>query len=60
MMELFVGIFTCVFLYWLGGIWMPEHKPIEQELIKTNTREPYKGSYQGIETYLKIIEGDEE
>jgi len=34
MMELFIGIFTCVFLYWLGGIWMPEHKPIEQELIK--------------------------
>lgn len=23
-----------IFLYWLGGIWMPDHKPIQQELMK--------------------------
>ena len=21
------------FLYWLGGVWLPDHKPIEQELM---------------------------
>lgn len=33
MIELLIGILGCAFLYWLGGIWMPEHKPIQQELI---------------------------
>ena len=39
MMELFIGIFTCVFLYWLGGILLKEerkhrelHEKIEEEL----------------------------
>jgi hypothetical protein len=35
MMELFIGVLVMIFLYWLGGIWMPEHTPIQQELIKT-------------------------
>ena len=34
MIELLFGLGMMVFLYWLGGIWMPEHKPIQQELIK--------------------------
>lgn len=34
MIELFIGLLMVVFLYWLGGIWMPEHETIQQELIK--------------------------
>ncbi len=37
-MELFVGIIGCLLLYGLGQILYPdtpEHKPIQQELIKS-------------------------
>lgn len=34
MIELLCGLGMMMFLYWLGGIWMPEHTPIQQELIK--------------------------
>ncbi len=36
MSELFVGLFGCLLLYWFGTILYPEpeHKPIQQELIK--------------------------
>lgn len=35
MIELFIGLITVVFLYWLGGILLDEtpHRPIQQELI---------------------------
>tara|TARA_R110002012_G_scaffold315637_2_gene529692 strand:+ start:2942 stop:3070 length:129 start_codon:yes stop_codon:yes gene_type:complete len=29
-----IGITMVVFLYWLGGIWLPEHETIQQELIR--------------------------
>lgn len=32
--EIVVLIFLAGFLYWLGGLLMPEFKPIQQELIK--------------------------
>tara|TARA_R110002020_G_scaffold2_5_gene40 strand:- start:3927 stop:4043 length:117 start_codon:yes stop_codon:yes gene_type:complete len=35
MIELFIGLLMVVFLYWLGGVWLPEHETIQQELIKT-------------------------
>jgi hypothetical protein len=61
MIELLIGILGCAFLYWLGGIWMPEHKPIEQELIKTK-KSPfdYTYEYEQINEYVKLIEGEEE
>ena len=34
MIELFIGLLMVVFLYWLGGVWLPEHETIQQELIK--------------------------
>ncbi len=34
MFELLCGIGMIVFLYWLGGIWLPEHNPIQQELMR--------------------------
>lgn len=36
MSELLIGLIGCLFLYWLGNILYPEpeHKPIQQELIK--------------------------
>lgn len=34
MIEFLIGIIVVVFLYWLGGVWMPEHEEIKQELIK--------------------------
>lgn len=34
--EIVVLLFLVGFLYWLGGLLMPEHKSIEQELIKGN------------------------
>ena len=60
MIELLIGVLGCAFLYWLGGIWMPEHKPIEQEL---KTKEPpfdYTYEYEQINEYVKLIEGEEE
>lgn len=39
MIELLCGIGMIVFLYWLGGIWLPEHKPIQQELMRVNEDE---------------------
>ena len=36
MLELLVALITILFLYWLGGVLMPEHKSIEQELIEGN------------------------
>ena len=33
------GLATIVFIYWLGGIWMPEHRPILQEVIKKEGEE---------------------
>lgn len=39
MIELFIGLIMVVFLYWLGGIWMPEHQTIQQELIKIGEEE---------------------
>tara|TARA_Y100000401_G_scaffold47189_1_gene36319 strand:+ start:1275 stop:1445 length:171 start_codon:yes stop_codon:yes gene_type:complete len=56
MIELLIGILGCAFLYWLGGIWMPE-----QESIKT--KEPpfdYTYEYEQINEYVKLIEGEEE
>tara|TARA_R100000353_G_scaffold160690_2_gene120421 strand:+ start:200 stop:319 length:120 start_codon:yes stop_codon:yes gene_type:complete len=32
--EIVVLLFFAGFLYWLGGLLMPEHNSIEQELIK--------------------------
>jgi len=34
MFELLCGLGMMILLYWLGGIWMPEHRPIQQELMK--------------------------
>ena len=34
MLELVVGVITVLFLYWLGGVLLPDYKPIQQELIK--------------------------
>ena len=34
MIELVIGIGMIVFLYWLGGIWLPQHETIQQELMK--------------------------
>lgn len=35
LLEIIVGIICFYgFLYWLGGLLIPEFKPIEQELIK--------------------------
>lgn len=31
MIELLCGIGMMIFLYWLGGIWMPDQKVIEDE-----------------------------
>ena len=31
MIELVIGIGMIVFLYWLGGVWLPEHEVIEDE-----------------------------
>ena len=31
MIELLVGVLGCAFLYWLGGIWMPEYNEGEEE-----------------------------
>ena len=31
MIELLCGIGMMIFLYWLGGIWMPDQKVIEAE-----------------------------
>ena len=62
MMELFIGVLGCAFLYWLGGIWMHEHKPIEQETIKIK-KPPFDytyESYEGINEYVKLMEGEEE
>jgi len=40
MIGLLIGITgIVVFLYWLGGVWLPEHKTIEQELIKMGNEE---------------------
>jgi hypothetical protein len=39
MIELVCGILSIVFLYWLGGIWLPDYKPIQQELMKVNEDE---------------------
>jgi hypothetical protein len=36
MIELICGLGMIGFLYWLGGVWLPDHKPIQQELIKTD------------------------
>lgn len=33
MIELLCGLGMIGFLYWLGGVWLPDHKPIEQELM---------------------------
>lgn len=37
--EGIIGFIGIVFLYWLGGIWMPEHQTIQQELIKIGEEE---------------------
>ena len=55
MIELLIGILGCAFLYWLGGIWMPEHKPIKQKPPFDYTYE-----YEQINEYVKLIEGEEE
>jgi len=34
MIELFIVLLMIVFLYWLGGIWLPQHETIQQELMK--------------------------
>ena len=34
MLELLVGAITVLFLYWLGGVLLPDHEAIQQELIK--------------------------
>ena len=34
MLELLIGILTALFLYWLGGVLLPDYEPIQQELIK--------------------------
>ena len=34
MLELLVGAITVLFLYWLGGVSLPDYKSIQQELIK--------------------------
>ena len=68
MIELLIGILGCAFLYWLGGIWMPEHKPTKQELIKIEVKKHPLGyemwcspeGYEGIKEYVKLIEGEEE
>jgi hypothetical protein len=39
MIELLVGVITIVFLYWLGGVLMPDYEPIKQELIKLEGEE---------------------
>ena len=39
MIELLIGIIMIIFLYWMGGIWLPEHTPIQQELIKMGEEE---------------------
>ena len=40
MIGLLIGIAAVfVFLYWLGGVLLPEHKTIEQELIKMGDEE---------------------
>ena len=33
MIELLCGLGMIGFLNWLGGVWLPDHKPIEQELM---------------------------
>jgi len=39
MIELFIVLLMIVFLYWLGGIWLPQHETIQQELIKIGEEE---------------------
>tara|TARA_R100000995_G_scaffold56864_1_gene28198 strand:+ start:391 stop:510 length:120 start_codon:yes stop_codon:yes gene_type:complete len=39
MIELLIGIIGVAFLYWLGGIWLPTHETIQQELIKMREEE---------------------
>ncbi len=39
MIERLCGIVMCVLLYWLGGIWLPDHETIQQELIKMGEEE---------------------
>ena len=34
MLELVVGVITVLFLYWLGGVLLPDYEPIQQKLIK--------------------------
>tara|TARA_R100000458_G_C8010963_1_gene74987 strand:+ start:59 stop:268 length:210 start_codon:yes stop_codon:yes gene_type:complete len=67
MIELLIGVLGCVFLYWLGGIWMPEHKTTEQEVIKIEVKKDSLGyemwcspeGYEAIEEYVKLAEGEE-
>ena len=39
MIELIIGMIVCLFLYWLGGVWLPDHNPIQQELIRMESEE---------------------
>ena len=34
MLEIILTLLFFAFFYWLGGLLMPEFKPIQQELIK--------------------------
>lgn len=34
MLEITLAVLFFAFCYWLGGLLMPEFKPIQQELIK--------------------------
>ncbi len=39
MIELLCGLGMIGFLYWLGGVWLPDHETIEQELMGVNKDE---------------------
>ncbi len=34
MLGFLIGTITLLFLYWLGGVLLPDYEPIQQELIK--------------------------
>ena len=53
MIELFIGLITVVFLYWLGGILLDEtpHRPIQQ--MNDEERKIWKAQIKKVKENLK-------